>query len=177
MNQNYDSNLSSNNFSNKKQLDMKTKRDYKNNMRSNTESPSKKNNNYLKELGKVGSINDINSTLQNMRHFSNNNIFYQNKSTPPLLIKKNHANGIVNIGASCYMNATIQCLAHVENLTKHFLKPKNMEKIISNKYKYKLSNSFLEVLKNLWLNNKIKYYSPDDFKNIISVINPLFAGI
>ena len=126
-------------------------------------------------------------------HNSNNNNFSQNKinsnvgnsnnnrkrpeSTPPLVIKKNHANGIVNIGASCYMNATIQCLAHVENLTKHFLKHKNIEKIISNKYKCKLSNSFLKVLQNLWLNNKIKYYSPDDFKNIISEMNPLFAGI
>jgi ubiquitin C-terminal hydrolase len=68
-------------------------------------------------------------------------------------------------------------LAHVKNLTKHFLKPKNMEKIMSNKYKCKLSNSFLEVLHNLWLNNKIKYYSPDGFKNIISEMNPLFAGI
>jgi ubiquitin C-terminal hydrolase len=32
-------------------------------------------------------------------------------------------------------------------------------------------------LNNLWLNCNIGYYSPDAFKNIISQMNPLFAGI
>ena len=53
------------------------------------------------------------------------------------------------------MNVTIQCLAHVEYLTKHFLKLKIINKIKSDRYKYKLSNSFLNVLQNLWMNNKI----------------------
>ena len=98
---------------------------------------------------------------------------------PPITfsIKKNHANGLENIGATCYMNATIQCLAHIEQLTRHLLKPKNLKNIESNKYKFKLTNSYVRVLNNLWLNNRISYYSPDDFKNVISKMNPLFAGI
>ena len=37
-------------------------------------------------------------------------------------IKKIFANGLQNIGATCYMNATIQCLAHVEKLVDNLLK-------------------------------------------------------
>jgi len=76
------------------------------------------------------------------------------------------------------MNATIQCLAHVSKLTKYLLKIKYLNKItISDKNKYKLTNSFIEVLNNIWLNNNINYYSPDNFKNVISEMNPLFEGI
>ena len=88
-----------------------------------------------------------------------------------------HANGLENVGATSYMNATLQCLAHVENLTKGILEPETIQKILSNKSKYKLTNSYLEVLNNLWQNNSIKFYSPKKFKNIISEMNPLFAGI
>ena len=88
-----------------------------------------------------------------------------------------HAKGLVNVGATCYMNATLQCMAHIQRLTYSLLKPKNIEKISSNKSKYKLSYEYIEVLKNLWKKKNIKYYSPDNFKNVISEMNPLFAGI
>ena len=187
MNQNLVSNLSSNNFPNKKQINMNTKRHTKSNMRSNSEPPSEKNINYLKGLGKVCVINDMNSTLQYMSHFSNNRKFIQNNRysnnshkrveyNSPLVIKQNHANGILNVGVTCYMNSTLQCFIHVEELIKYLLKSENIIKISSNKNKYKLSNSFFEVIKNLWLNNKIKYYSPNDFKNLISEMCPLFKG-
>ena len=84
------------------------------------------------------------------------------------------SNGLANVGATCYMNATIQCLAHVEKLTKSLLKSKI---IPENKSKFKLTNIYVEVLRNLWLNPYIKYYSPNNFKNLISEMNPLFAGI
>ena len=75
------------------------------------------------------------------------------------------------------MNSTIQCLAHVNKLTNYLLNVKNINRIVSDKNKYKLTNSYIEILNNLWLNNNINYYSPDNFKNIISEMNPLFAGI
>ena len=75
------------------------------------------------------------------------------------------------------MNATIQCLAHIIKLTKYLLNERNINKIVSDKNKYKLTNSYIEILNNIWLNNSINYYSPDNFKNIISEMNPLFAGI
>ena len=75
------------------------------------------------------------------------------------------------------MNATIQCLAHIIKLTKYLLNVRNINKIVSDKNKYKLTNSYIEILNNIWLNYSINYYSPDNFKNIISEMNPLFAGI
>ena len=89
----------------------------------------------------------------------------------------NHANGLENVGATCYMNATLQCLANIKNLTNYFLNPAKQQKILLNINKYKLTNAYLEVLKNLWKNNSIKFYSPHNFKNVISEMNSLFAGI
>ena len=78
--------------------------------------------------------------------------------------------GLVNVGTN-YMNATIQCLAHVQKLTIYLFNKKNA--IEMDKNKYKLTNSYIEVLNNIWLNYNINNYSPDNFKNSISEINPL----
>ena len=79
--------------------------------------------------------------------------------------------GLQNIGATCYMNATLQCFSNVVRFREGILKLKNN---YSNK---SLSCSLKNVLTNLWRNNKIKYYAPNDFKNLISEMNPLFKGI
>jgi ubiquitin carboxyl-terminal hydrolase 8 len=94
-------------------------------------------------------------------------------------IKNPSAKGLDNVGATCYMNATIQCLAHVRLLTKYLLNFQNTNEMDGNKYK--LTKSYKEVLDNLWLNNNINnfvnHYTPNNFKNTISEMNPLFAGI
>jgi ubiquitin C-terminal hydrolase len=88
-------------------------------------------------------------------------------------MEKTHSIGLNNIGATCYMNATLQCLANIKHLTTTLLKESQNFK---NPYKYKLTSAFIEVLKNLWESNK-RSYSPDNFKKIISEMNPLFNGI
>ena len=81
--------------------------------------------------------------------------------------------GLNNIGATCYMNATLQCLSNTKKLTEYFLytfKNISPDKIMSNEY-YK-------VLLNLWKReNNNKAYSPYSFKETLSKENPLFAGI
>ena len=80
--------------------------------------------------------------------------------------------GLNNIGATCYMNATLQCLSNTKKLTEYFL---NTYKKDSNKI---MTNEYYEVIKNLWdVDSAYKSYSPNSFKNVLSKENPLFAGI
>ena len=83
--------------------------------------------------------------------------------------------GLNNIGATCYMNATLQALSNTDKLTNYFLTqfvydPENQQKIMSNEF-YKLLTHLHDK------NNMNKAYSPDDFKTVLSSQNPLFQGI
>ena len=91
------------------------------------------------------------------------------KGKSPILV------GLDNIGATCYMNATLQSLSNTDKLTNYFFtkfnyEPENKEKKISNEY-YKLLINLHDVKK---MN---KSYSPNDFKTILSQENQLFKGI
>ena len=104
---------------------------------------------------------------------TNDDIEYKNTHFIESL-KEDPKIGLNNIGATCYMNATIQCLSRTTELSNYFLNPEN--KIPQDK---KLSFSYLNLISNLWQkqNNNTVSYSPYDFKNIISEMNPLFQGI
>ena len=94
---------------------------------------------------------------------------YINLKKEPILV------GLNNIGATCYMNATIQCLSNTDILTNYFLseyqyEPNNNKKI--------MSNAYYNVIKELWnIENNNKSISPTEFKEKLSQENPLFAGI
>ena len=87
---------------------------------------------------------------------------------PPLI-------GLVNVGATCYMNATIQCFSNVDTLTDYFLKNK---KEIKNNNNYDLAKEYLKLILNLWKKDaEKKFYEPQDFKDKIGKKNPLFYGV
>ena len=105
------------------------------------------------------------------------------KKTLPLdFYKKPTLIGLQNIGATCFMNATLQCLSQTVDLTNYFLdEHRSLNKIINNNIAMKKNNElqlspvYLELVKNLWdKNNEGKYYKPKKFMETIEAMNPLF---
>ena len=102
------------------------------------------------------------------------NFFEEEKGI--LLYKKPTLIGLGNIGATCYMNATLQCLSNIDSLTHFFLIYENL--FYKDSIKYDMTIEYAKVIKNLWDDNNMKkYYEPYDFKNKIGEKNPLFRGI
>ena len=82
--------------------------------------------------------------------------------------------GLQNVGQSCYMNATIQCLNNVREFSDKLLNIyKNKQFDIK---KQPLTVSFSCLLQEL-NNTQNKYIVPSVFKQIIGALNPLFEGI
>ena len=67
--------------------------------------------------------------------------------------------GLVNIGSTCYMNATLQCFSQTEVLTSYFLDPKNKNIITNglfdnnNPNNLRLAKAYYMVASNLSDNN------------------------
>ena len=87
---------------------------------------------------------------------------------------------MANVGATCYMNATLQCFINVPNLTKYLLKNNIYQKITQNNQIFGLSSAYCHLLYHVCCDENVKvkgYYEPRNFKNVISWKNPLFKGV
>ena len=96
-----------------------------------------------------------------------------------------------NVGATCNMNATLQCLCNIEKLVSYFKYHQNIEKFIQSHGRDSLTYSFKYLIENLWQshgskyilpkynggNCNNKYFSPIEFKDKLAKMNPLFRGI
>ena len=123
--------------------------------------------------------NNLNNNMINNQQRNNQNTPRRKKPIDdyrsPTLI------GLQNIGATCFMNATIQCLSQTEDLTNYFLDNKRRERIIKNNIALNNNNSlqlspvYLSLLQELWKKNKYKgYVNPQKFMKTIEEMNSLF---
>ena len=100
-----------------------------------------------------------------------------------ILNTKTHSLGLQNVGATCYMNATLQCLIHLKELSELLLSgflfkyPREDENYAKN---HRLSLEYINILAQVYFpklyNASAICFAPYKFKEIIGELNPLFNG-
>ena len=94
------------------------------------------------------------------------------------LVEQISFRGLDNVGATCYMNATLQCLANIKPVTGYLLNQNIYSYLFDNAPICLLTLEYIQVLVGLYCNqSRTGSYSPKNFKKIISELNPLFKGI
>ena len=159
------------------------------------------NNNLLKYQGSYGYNNvNTNSNANLISNMSNNNYFNSsdmNNLNPGTAVPDNtkitldnltRARGLENVGATCYMNATLECFYHVKALSENIIndariKP-NMKltfcfkDLLEEMAGCKNRKKYIEIRQNYYDDNSKKdSVRPIKFKNLISAMNPLFKGV
>ena len=128
--------------------------------------------------------NNNNNNINTNDNIINNNKIMKNKAIPRkrpqsssnkdkniINKSKSLSNTFYNIKRNNFTTSIIQCLANIKSLTKYLLKNENVIKFSSNKSKYKLTNAYIDILNNIWIDNDLKKLSSTS--NIEKVINEI----
>ena len=195
-NQNNYNNNNQNNYNNNIQNNNNYNNNYNNQNNYNNNNQNNYNNNNQNNYNN-NIQNNYNNNNQNNNNFNkyikSNDNKKEEMRAKTCLVKKNkdniklnfmvRARGLINVGATCYMNATLQCFYHVKALSENLINDNNINK------KMEITSSFKDVIEKLagCSNKKIfRYYNVDEktkdnvepieFKDIIGEKNPLFKG-
>ena len=117
-----------------------------------------------------------------------------NKNDDRIIPKQNKLNaifpwpprvGLDNIGATCYMNATLQCLCQIEDFALYF-KYNNHINDVMEKYtrenKDCLTTSFKNLIERIWPDEAMqnestkRHFPPHEFRQKIADMSPLFVN-
>ena len=153
---------------------------YNQNMQLNSVFQINQNNNYISNSQQNYNIdNNYFMMMMNMMNIYNNMMYcqnYLNNSNFQNNINSGlhypHKSGLQNIGQTCYMNATIECLSNIKELTDHLLLNLN-ENFIPKENN--LTISYRSLLIELFKSGQ-KSIVPEVFKYVIGELNPLFQG-
>ena len=162
-----------------------TNNQYLNNENNLPQSYYLQNNNINNQQNQVGIINNNNNIINNFNNNynynnnpnnNNNNLFIYRYIFPK--------RGLTNIGSTCYMNATLQCLLHVNDLILYFIDeyPKDQNTLLNiNKdasTRGDISRAFFNLVKGVCesdnITKKKNEFSPKEFKRILGKHNPQF---
>ena len=87
--------------------------------------------------------------------------------------------GLQNLGCTCYMNASLQCMSHLPLLTQYFLSCSFFGDVnLVSKFSHRgvIATGYWRLLQQLWLHPPNDYVSPTLFKGLISRLHKAFAG-
>ena len=165
------------------------------------EEKSKKKSNNSQNNFFMGNNNPDDNQDDNQYNFQNYNLLpqnnfqnnfqynFQNNAPQNNRFITGETLGLQNVGATCYMNATLQCLFHIKELSFFFLNwyyslynsfscnPFYLSNVFNGKPLFaQYMNLLCQVFYPELNGNQNTYYAPHAFKNTISVLNPLFAG-
>ena len=181
INNNYDINLNNNNLNYDNNGFYSDNNNIINNNNFNINNNNNDNFNFDNNFNY--NYNNDNNLINTNSNFSNNNINDSNNNNNNndlqrvTLDKFLPTIGLVNLGATCYINATLQCLAHCIELSEDIL-TWYLFYPDKNKSSRNISYSYAVLLDNIYNpqnnNNNQNYYSPNDFREIIALFGPLF---
>ena len=165
-------------------------------------------NDEQKELNKNKGMNRFNTNITKgtslkykLKDYNLDAQIQAQASTIKNLFNKPPLMGLDNIGATCYMNATLQCLCNIQKFVDYFKFNKHLIEKVRNdliKGEETLSSSFKLLIEKVWPDRLYYYnnnntahigfnntfsdkkndsYAPNEFKEKISNMNELFKGV
>ena len=169
--------------------DIQSKENKISNKDNNIGSFENNKNNIQNNNGQIP--NNINKNANNIAIF--NNRIQENNNPNDAQTQNINQNipfyliGLDNIGSTCFMNATLQCLLHIHELNLYFLNEYPKDKNILNKTniesetKGELSEAYYDVIKNIKNlsknknNERLNSFAPRKFKEVLGKYNSQFS--